>query len=118
MTRYLGGRRFQPAALALTVVTFASGWNRVFQHTNAWYALVGVAALAVGLGFTVAWWGNWPRLMRWCFLGSTLVWVFIAGSSYTIIHNVPSSVSALGWAILAAGSFWHETRDDGGSRVR
>jgi hypothetical protein len=111
MTRYLGGRRFQPAALALMVASFAAGWNRVFTHTNGFYTAIGVIAIVVAAGFLVAWWVNRPAWMRWTFLAATFLWVFLTGTAWTIIHNIPSAASGFAWAILAAGSFWYESAD-------
>lgn len=108
---YLRGRRFQPAAFALMLATFASGWHRTANHVDWFSTALGILGIVLGVMFAAAWWANRPRWMRWAFLGSTALWVFVAGSSYTIVHSGISALLALAWAILAAGSYWLEASD-------
>jgi hypothetical protein len=112
MTKYLAGRRFQPAAMALMIVTFSVGWGRIFNHPNEFYAGIGYAAIATAAGFMVAWGVNKPSWMRWAFLASFFIWIFAAGTSWTILHSIPTAISAIGWAILSGGSFWYESQDE------
>ena len=101
-------RAFHPAAMALMFALTASGWGRVTADRSSFDYALGVLALLLAASFLVAWAANRNTLLRANLLAATVLYVFIAGSSYTAIGSVVSALNALAFATLAGGSWWLE----------
>lgn len=109
-------RRFQPAALVLALSSFilASTWilESRLDESFRWFAAA--YAAAVGLLMLAAWIKNSQRALGYGYLASTGLWVFVSWVGWTGGLGYTSTLLALMWALLGAGSYLLEVRDGDG----
>jgi hypothetical protein len=116
MSIIVWNRRFQPAALALSFVTFSLALSWLLSDRFAGFAQVAtiVFAFATGTLLIAAWFANSQRLLGYGYLISAGLWVFTAWAALVSSLTLTSILIALGWAILAGGSYLLEVIDGDG----
>ncbi len=107
-------RPFKPAAFALTIVTLATGVTYTFLDTQLVIigkVPLGGSAIMLASLLTAGWAVGSVSILRAGLLLATLFWVSVC-VSLGMSKAPVSTINALGWAILAAGSFWLEHLED------
>ena len=126
MTKVLGGRPVQPAALALLIAALVEAltllpgtpWHGQYHpHSDDPLSLwlthaVGAGAAVIAVLFVIAWLRGSHRCLDRALQGSTLLWVWAAVAGIVQGAALGRTMLAVAWAVLAAGSAWLEEGDD------
>jgi hypothetical protein len=106
----LGGRRIQPAALAITLAAIALFFTYIGRQRvdGPWENVLAALAAATAILLSAGWALNRHGLMRAGLLLSVAMWCFTSWIAAVGLGALTSFLLALAWTVLAAGSYWLE----------
>jgi hypothetical protein len=109
-------RRFQPAALALSLAAWIVAATWAIDGRFSGFAQVATVAFAtaVGIVMVAGWIKNSQRVLGWGYLLSSGLWGFVAWIAAVNLLPWTSVLLAVAWAVLATGSYLLEVLDGDG----